>query len=667
MNQKTPVSEQINDYIRKKEKIPISQESLDYEAQSTNYRNIIKWAINGVSSGLLYQGLLSIGFVSILIFLGTQEGFTYFWSFVFLALSLAISNILTLISGLFIGTLSDIFGKRKQLVLILTSISTLLFALIASWLNFYFTIVLFIIGNTIFQISRIIFDSQILFIAETESRGTVNGISGIFHFAGSGIVILVTLILLFTCGEFTSLNDIQNGLVSAEQIQFAGIRWIFPICAIIMLISLLPYFFMTEKSQKTDKIKDENGRFKKKMIIKKTFSEIKDGFQKFVNNKNSLLFLFGWFFVSCGITIIIVFFYELIQRLIQKDNWIILLIIGVLALAAMLSSYITGSFIDEIGPKIYFIFNITNAFIGLILTAITGYSQVVSEEIGPPLVVVVFQINWWVIFIGAIFLGFALGGFWVIGKQFLMELAPPKKIGQAFGYMNAVTQLGAVFGTFVFYGIISFINNYIKEGNSYRISLFIILGLFLVSVLFFIFITNTHPRYVVGERAPYKPSEIRLKRKSKKINVFVRILYRLQYIYSKFQALIAIVQATSYFILLFSVVLDLVFPWYFYLIIAGTGIPFLISFVYFLERIGGAWHAEKRTEFKMLKSQLFLLKSKYIMIKNVMSVRMNSKEKEKRIEQTHPSLELDAKLFEYEILKEIKKMREKKEDHKNNK
>ncbi|MEA2071458.1 MAG: MFS transporter, partial [Asgard group archaeon] len=155
--EKKPAKRARKEYAQEVLEIKISKEVKEIEAQETDYKNVFLWAINGLSSGLLYQGLLGIGFVSLVVFLGIQTGYSYFWSFVFLATALGISNILTLFLGLFVGSISDVYGKRKFLVIIFTGISIVFFTFIASWMNFYFTIVLFIIGNTLFQTSRIVY------------------------------------------------------------------------------------------------------------------------------------------------------------------------------------------------------------------------------------------------------------------------------------------------------------------------------------------------------------------------------------------------------------------------------------------------------------------------------------------------------------------------------
>ena len=660
MSKDTSISTEKSFIPRQTVEIPISEEALKIEAQSTVLKNVLKWAVGGLSSGLLYQGLLSIGFVSLVVFLGFQEGFTYFWSFVFLALSLGISNLITLILGLFVGTLSDIFGKRKLLVLIFTSISIVLFATIASWMNFYFTIILFILGNSLFQVSRIVLNSQILFISDSKNRGLVNGLNGVFHFGGAIFGIIVTLILLSIFGEFTSLADIQNGLIAAQDIQFGGIRWIFPICAFIMLLSLIPYFFLKEKEKYTDKIKDDDGKIPHRNITSRTFSEIKKGFKDFTKNRNLIIFLLGWFFVSCGITIATVFLYEFIKRLIQKDEWIILLILGTIALAAIISSYFSGSFIDEIGPKIASAFNITTMIIGILVTAISGYSTYEKIVVGTQATTIVHQISWWLIFFGAFFIGFSLGGFWVIGKQFLIELSPPKKIGQSFGFMNVINQMGAVFGTLIFYGLISIINNYYEEADSYRISLFIILGLFMLSIFCFVFIKDLHPRYIAGEREPFAEKSIKLRRESEKINFFAKILYRLQYIFGKFNVVLGIIKAISWFVILLELVFDISVPFWGYIVAAVIGIPSITLFVYFIELFDDAWQAEMWTQFDMMEAEIFYDQTNWNQLRNVIAMRMSEEEKTIKSEQLHKTLNLDSELIEYETLLEIKKIKEEK-------
>ncbi|MFX1538218.1 MAG: MFS transporter, partial [Promethearchaeota archaeon] len=448
------------------QELSFSKEALEIEAEQTNSKNVLLWGFGSAISGIFRQGLLSITFVTLGIFLGMQEGFTFFWSFVALTIVLGISNLLVIIIGPFIGALSDSLGKRKSFMIIFSGISVVLLATIATWLNFWLTATLFIFGNCAYQLGRIVYDAQVLFNSATKDRGKTFGISGVFDSAASLIAVVISLVILFIFGSFSNLSDVQSGLIAASELNFGGLRWMFPICAGLMLLFLVPYFFSKDKEKGPQDSKPNNGSKKKtiKKAIKESISELKDSFYGIVNDKNMILFLIGWFFISTGIAIITVYILDITKRITLIEDWQALMVLATIAIAALISSYITGIFIGEIGPKIAFIFNIANVILGMVLSTVANYKRVIIiTEVFPSGLIVktikIFYVDWWVIYIGTFFIGLAIGGFWVIGKQFLIEIAPPRKVGQYFGFKEFITQLGAVFAPLLFFGLISRLND----------------------------------------------------------------------------------------------------------------------------------------------------------------------------------------------------------------
>jgi len=640
--------------------IHISKDAKELEASSTNIKNLLLWSSGAISSGVVYQGLMSIAFIVLSVFLGMQQGQTYFWSFVTLTIALVISNILTMIIGPFIGSLSDIIGKRKILVIILTSISLVIFACITSFMNFWFTIVLFTIGNLFFQLGNIVYNSQVLFISKTRDRGTAFGFNGIFSNFGSILAFIVSIILFYTFGEFTDLTDLQNMTISADQIEFGGLKWMFLICAGIMFLSLLPYSFTKEKQKSTD----ISNKITTKEILKRTSSDLKTSIKDTIKDRNLMLFLFGWTFVSIGTTIITIYYYEIARRIAECTHNQAILALVVVAFAAIISSYITGIFVDEIGPKIAFIFNSFFIIFGVIISIGSNYTRLVTNIIQANdghfvSVTTILHFNWWLIYFGAFFLGLSIGGFWVVGKQFLIELAPPKKIGQYFSFMGVFTQFGTLIAPLLFYLSISFMNDIFSEENSYRISLFIILGLFIVSIVIFAFIKDVHPRYIAGERTPYSPTSRKIKRKSQKMNFIVKQLYRLQYIYLKFRAVLGIIQASSYFMWLIIIVSDVEIPWWTFIVVLFIGGPLLILFTFSIEMFGDSWHVDKWTDFKIRASELFYEQTVYNMLKNAKTFKMAEKEKIEKTKKHHEILGLDDIGIELEILLELRARKDK--------
>jgi MFS family permease len=227
--------------------------------------------------------------------------------------------------------------------------------------------------------------------------------------------------------------------------------------------------------------------------------------------------------------------------------------------------------------------------------------------------------------------------------------------------MNVINQLGAVFGTVIFYGIIAYTNNLISDINSYRIGLFTILGLLIISIIFFSLVRDVHVRYIIGERSPYKKVKYKIKRKSKKLNFFVRVLFRLQYINDKFNVLLAAIRGCGYFVMLAEFAFGISeFPWFVFVIAVAIILPALIVFVYVLELLGDVWHAERWAQFHISESRIVEDRIRWNALKNAISYRMDNENRIKKMDKLHKRLGLTQQRIriEYEILQKLKEMRE---------
>ncbi|MHA1124021.1 MAG: MFS transporter [Candidatus Heimdallarchaeota archaeon] len=659
MSNKETSSSVIPAVVKQNSLITISDDAEKLEAKKFSWKNVSLWALNSIANGSFTQGIIGIAFISISVYLGMQEEFTYFWSFFAMTLALAISNLLSVIFAPIIGTLTDVLGKRKIFVIILSGVGSLLIAFCVTWLNFYFTIILFLIGNFFFQLGCVAYNSQVSFISHVNKRGITFGLSGLFNFFGSIIALVILLISNSAFGLATNLSDLQEAIVSPEHLSFGGLRFVFLICALVMLLSLIPYMFHKEKV-----VENHKEKLTRDNIKQRTVSELKAGFKESLGNRNVLLLLISWFLVSVGITIVTIYMFDLTLRITGIDNWIAILVLIEIALAAIVSSFITGSFIDEIGPKFSFIINSVFIVIGIFLSAIPNYTHVSVSQ--PYLssghavsVTTISIIPWWVIFFGAFFVGIAIGGFWVFGKYFILELAPTKRIGQTFGIFGIVTQTATAVSPIVFYGMISLLNNRWSDDTSYRISLFIILGFFLVCIPLVGFIKENHPRYLMGERVPYTKSEVKIKQRSKKMNFFVTQLYRLEFLFQKFRVVIGAINASNYFLLLLVYGFDINLPWWSFLIAVVVGIPLLILFVFIIEIFDGAWNEARWAQYRIVERELFEMKVHMNMLLQARAYKQDKETRTKRSAELHKRLSIDDITIELDILKEIREQRKK--------
>jgi MFS-type transporter involved in bile tolerance (Atg22 family) len=109
----------------------------------------------------------------------------------------------------------------------------------------------------------------------------------------------------------------------------------------------------------------------------------------------------------------------------------------------------------------------------------------------------------WLIWFGAIFIGVGFGGIWIVGRQFIMVLAPPSRLAQYGGFQKIAGRVSAIVSPIMFAGVI-FLTDFYAQPTPMRIALESLLILFSIGIIFTLFIKDPFKRYLAGERAPYK-------------------------------------------------------------------------------------------------------------------------------------------------------------------
>ena len=163
-------------------------------------------------------------------------------------------------------------------------------------------------------------------------------------------------------------------------------------------------------------------------------------------------------------------------------------------LLSMVGAIVVGFLLDKFGPKKNFLINIISWFIAVTLVILTVV-EINGKHILP----------WQAMFGGAFFVGLGFGGLWIIGRQFVFEIAPPNKVTQYQGIKQIAGRVSAILSPLLFLAIFGAAGSWgLSISNRYALALLPLLVLFIIGFIVMWQYVDVHPEYLAGERAPYK-------------------------------------------------------------------------------------------------------------------------------------------------------------------
>ncbi len=476
-------------------------EETSLESKKTDRRNSFLWYSYDLADTFFSQAVISLAFTPFAMLLGVSK-WSYIDTFVIVAIVMAGSNLLVALLGPIIGAVSDTLGKRKIMVIIIASVMVTSTILMAVWENFWWACGLFVIANFMYQNGRMLYDSQIPFIAQTEDRSTTQAIGGAIAAFGSIIGVLVGLVLngLGSAEKWTTVNtniwELANETI--PQVNTGNLRYVFLVSGIIIILISIPYLFHKE-------VENPSG-LKPKENLKKSLGSLKESLKTIVKDRNSLLFFIGWFFLVDAANTTILFMVPVIEGAVGVDNstmTYIIILSGILL--SIVFGFITGRVLRAKGPKNTFLISGIAWMAAIVFTMLAGLEYktelVFNGAIFTP---VTYAFPWWIMFFGAICIGIGFGSIWIVGRQFIMVLAPPSKLAQYNGFQKIAGRVSAIASPLIFSGMMFLgIKLALSPNHSFRIALASILLFFIIGEILVAFIKDPYKRYDKGERAPY--------------------------------------------------------------------------------------------------------------------------------------------------------------------
>ncbi len=477
------------------------------EATKTGWGNAFLWYSYDAADTYFSQLVISLAYTPFALLIGiAYMGWSYQTSFVITSIFMAASNLLIAVLGPVLGSFSDNIGKRKSEVIIAASVMIATTALITAWVNFWWASILFLIANFCYQAGRMFYDAQIPFIAETKKRSLLQAVGGSLAFFGSVFGVLTTMILGMVLGTWTHIDTaiwdadpgVYYGQVDVIIAELNGIiKWLFLIGAIVILLMSIPYFFHKEVENPSDRTLKEN--------LRESLKTFRTTGKDILKDKNSILFFLAWFFITDAANTAILYMAVIIQGAVgytpEVTNYVIFAGIG----GSLIFAILTGIFMNKYGPKLSFIINGVSWAIAIIIVFFAGW-QYKTELVwnGWSFDTIIHELPKWLMFIGAFFIGIGFGGIWIIGRQFIMILAPPQRLAQYGGFQKIAGRVSAIVSPLIFAGLIYAFTGQFGVHHAYRFALAGLLVFFIIGVILLVFIKDPHKRYLAGERAPYK-------------------------------------------------------------------------------------------------------------------------------------------------------------------
>jgi MFS transporter, UMF1 family len=405
-----------------------------------------------------------------------------------MAIVLLIGNIIMAVISPFLGAYADQQQRRVPLLVRITALCIIaMTSLVISGYSNNIIVILFIflMANLFYQMGLVVYDAMLPFITDKEKIGGVSGYGIAIGYFGSFIGIGLGFALIPIWGDFHTYTANPNIPGDQDSFVLGYIPYIFPIAAMMFLIFALPIITLKEKPR--EEAPKPTGK-----VMKDTYYNVDKTIREIFKNRDMKLFLLGWLIYVDAANTMIVFMSVMLSVGLEFGEGNIVLIILALGIgAAVLFTYPVGKFVDKFGPKnglklvtVLWLLAILIAFFTNMRTAVLTTPS-------------------WPVYIFPLLVGPALGGGWVIERQYVTELSPPSKIGNYFGIANIFGRISAAVGPFIWYATISILSEWMGIPIAFSVRLGILtLGVIMIAgFLIILKARDVHKVFLSGARA----------------------------------------------------------------------------------------------------------------------------------------------------------------------
>jgi UMF1 family MFS transporter len=322
-----------------------------------------------------------------------------------IGLVFGLSMLLVAVTVPFIGALSDRLGRRMPFIILFTILCCAATYLVV-YANLAFALMFGFIANYFYHAALTVYNAILPKISDKKNVGKVSGIGVSVGYIGTFLSLLMTWGILSYLGWET----------------LSGVKAMFPATAMFFIgFSLITFFVIKDKPIKCAKLKGN---------ILKSFSDVKQTIVRIKHHKSLVWFLITTFLYVNAINAVIVFLYLYGRSEIGLTVKAFMGVYIVFSIAAAIGAIVFGKITDWIGPKK--------------TMAIAGVLWIIT------LFVLIKTTSLTTFIIGGVLGGVALGSVWTSMRPLLLEIAPKKKEGQFFGFMELSDKFSGVIGPIIF-------------------------------------------------------------------------------------------------------------------------------------------------------------------------------------------------------------------------
>ncbi|MDP8924519.1 MAG: MFS transporter [Chloroflexota bacterium] len=310
-----------------------------------------------------------------------------------------------------LGALSDQARRRVPYLAASTLVCVALTALLGQG-GLEFTLALFVIANYAYQAGLIFYDALLPAVSTAENRGRIGGIGVGVGYLGSFVGVGVGLLVL----------EVYQGTKPL----------VFQLTALLFLLFALPCFFFVREPARADA-----KRFGL-ASVRGALAELSQTVRLVRRYPGLPRFLVGRIFYADAANTLIAFMgiYVTTEVGLAEDQTQLLLLSGIAA--GVLGGLSWGFVVDRIGPK-QTLFAVLGLWIGVF-----GLAAAIGA----------FDLPGWLFWIAAPLSGLALGGTWAADRPLMIQLAPPRYLGQFYGLYAMVGRFGSIAGPLVWSAIV---------------------------------------------------------------------------------------------------------------------------------------------------------------------------------------------------------------------
>lgn len=445
----------------------------------TDFLNVFNWSLYDLANTIYSMGVVSLTIVIWAELVGMMyNNMTFGMAHFAVSFALSFSTLLAALLMPFVGKFSDEAGNRKRYVVIFTIIIYVFIILLALTTNIFLGLTFFVIANLSYQLSLVFYDAMIPYIASKVDIGKVSGFGVAFGYLGSFIAISLNFLTLKLVAEPSDPTKIADGVLPISSATLGNIPTMFVLVVITYAILAIPFLFVYEHVRPS-KITMREAFVKAKNELVQTFRDI-------WAYRDMRIFIIAWFLVADSANTVIYYMIDITTNGygMSKSEGSMVLFAGVIS--AILFTYFVGLFADKFGPK-------KTAYLVAALWFSAGFAAFLAKlQLGT----VVLPTS--LLYLMSLFAGVALGGTWVVQRQFVVELAPKGKFGEYFGFSKFAGKLSSAIGPLIFSGILSFVltktdNDYLL---AYKAAIGMIMLVFLIGFILIGFIKDPHEEYL---------------------------------------------------------------------------------------------------------------------------------------------------------------------------